>query len=259
MSENDTPPEMPDLRPSRQVMARARFSRKRLIGFALVVGAIALVLGNLKMGAHEEKAKNDADIAAIRAEAKAAEAAGIKETARLYGGLSNNGDQRALLTRVSSAFTTKSDAKKSPVPLRFHLLAEADDINLFAASSGDIYVTTALLNRMQTEGQLAAVIAHGIAHVMAGDVAKPSTHIAQWLYSPESEAAADALSVGLMAQAGYSPEALVGMFNVLAEAYRNKAEVYFFVSHPNADGRIEAIESAIKAKFPDGVPAELSK
>ena len=48
----------------------------------------------------------------------------------------------------------------------FHFtLIESDEINAFAAPGGFIFITTGLYNSLQNEEQLAAVLAHEIAHV----------------------------------------------------------------------------------------------
>lgn len=247
------------------IAAKTRLSRKRIFLMVVMAAVGAALLNNLKQTATEEKTQIALSAAEIKAAQLKAEAEGATLLTAQYKGLSNNGDQRALLTRVATALTTKSDAGKSTVPLKFILLAEENAINLYATSSGEIYVTTALLNRMQTEGQLAAVVAHGIAHVLGGDIlapiapANPKLAPSQWQFAGESEHQADVLAISLMAQAGYDPNAMIGMFGMLAKAYQAGADVGFFTTHPNVDGRLEAIAASITAQFPQGIPAELSK
>ena len=43
---------------------------------------------------------------------------------------------------------------------------------------------------------------------------------------------------------------------ILAEASQGAAPPEFFSTHPNPDNRMEVIEAAIRARFPEGVPAE---
>lgn len=247
------------------IAAKTRLSRKRILFMVAIAAIGAALLSTLKQTATEEKKQIALTAAEIKTAQLKAEAEGAKLLLAQYRGLSTNGDQRALLTRVATAYTTKSDAGKSIVPLKFILLAEPNAINLYATSTGEVYVTTALLNRMQTEGQLAAAVAHGIAHVLGGDVlapiapANPKLAPSQWHFTTEAETKADAFAVRLMAQAGYDPNAMIGMFGVLAKAYQDKADVGFFTTHPNVDGRLEAIAASITAQFPQGVPAELSK
>ena len=56
-----------------------------------------------------------------------------------------------------------------PVPLkgyryRFQVV-DADDINAFAVPTGYIFVTRGLLESLETDDELAAILAHEIAHV----------------------------------------------------------------------------------------------
>lgn len=241
-------------------------ARSRKITAVMAIVAVLGIAFLLQM-----KTKSDASVA----EAKAAKIVAQKERdaanveinnaiLQSYRGLSKNGQQKALVARVGSAILTKSDVKNLAVGVRFHLLAEPNSINVFALSTGDVYVTTALLNRMQTEGQLAAALAHGAAHTMNNDLpeaveATQNLQTPSWYYSQTQEDAADKLAVKLMGQAGYDPGAMIGMFTVLLKAYETKADVSFFTTHPNQPQRLQAIQAAIEAVYPQGIPQELSK
>jgi predicted Zn-dependent protease len=222
---------------------------------------VMAVLAVLLLGLVGLKYASEQEVSVAREQAKQQHEAIARAMAAEYKGESIQLDQRALVARVGKAFAEKSDGKKHP--LQFHLLAEPNAINLFALSSGDIYLTTALVNRMQTEGQLAAALAHGVAHVLAGDV--PSAVAARagslplWAYSLEQERAADARAITLMVQAGYDPNALLGMFTVLVKAHQSGAAVDFFITHPNETSRMVDITAAIRALYPQGIPVELSK
>ena len=50
---------------------------------------------------------------------------------------------------------------------RDHLLADPRTVNAFALPGGQIFITDALLRRLETEGQLAGVLGHEIGHVVA--------------------------------------------------------------------------------------------
>src|SRR5690606_37962690 len=49
----------------------------------------------------------------------------------------------------------------------FHLLDSPDVINAFALPGGQVFITTGLLGRLQTEDEVAGVISHEIVHVLA--------------------------------------------------------------------------------------------
>ncbi|MFZ4541226.1 MAG: M48 family metalloprotease [Rickettsiales bacterium] len=251
-----TPPQNPEWPRPRPVIERPSISRGRKIAMLIVILIATGVLFSLRKTVDHEKE--------AVAEAKNLLNANVTSgMANKYGGNSANVEQLALVAKVSDAIASKTEIKKRNYKLRVHLLKEPDSINIYALTTGDIYLTTALLNRMQTEGQLAAAIAHAAAHVMGGDImteiAGLSHPLPVWSYSGAQEATADKLTVQLMSEAGYAPEAFTGMLGVLAKAYHAGADVMFFTTHPNAEGRVDAITAAITALYPEGVPTILSK
>lgn len=235
----------------------------------IVMGLIALIgigfVVNMKSNAKRVDAEQAAAKAVVTAQREARNADIVKQLAASYKGESTNAQQLALVAKVGQAIATKSDVRNHQPALKFHLLAEPDSITLFALSSGDIYLTTALLNRMQTEGQLAAVLAHGAAHVIAEDGLSeiPLTNTAlplpNWQYNTAQERSADVIGLRLMAQAGYDPSATLTMFEVLSKAYQTGADVSYFSTHPNEPERVQKVAAAITTLYPQGIPRELSK
>src|SRR4030067_676446 len=73
----------------------------------------------------------------------------------------------ALGARVGQRLVAKSVASQTDSPFEFHLLADPDTINAFALPGGQVFITDGLLTRLQSEGQLAGVLAHEIVHVLA--------------------------------------------------------------------------------------------
>lgn len=229
-----------------------------LIAFAVIGGGIYVLVGKQA----DKNAPAQAAKPQLTKEQQAAKDAELGQwLLKKYGGISNNGTQNSLVGRVGQSIASKSDAKDSVVKISFHLLAEPNAINLFALPSGEVYVTTALVNRMRTEGELAAALSLGAAHVMAKHrLALPDAPAAQIpAYGATDGSAADARAVKIMADSGYSPEALLGLFKVLTDAYQSGADTQFFATHPSTDGRLEAIVEAIAKLYPHGVPKELSK
>ena len=254
-----TPPAMPE---KPHLAARRISPRRKLLAAALAIAAAAFLL-TLKHGAEQDHATvaTTKALTSAQREATNAEIKNIMETR--YGGASDNREQTTLVSRVGTTIGTKLDPKSTKIPLQFHLLKEANSINVYGLSNGDVYITTALLNRMQTEGQLASMLAHGAAHALAGDgvnpVTTPAYALPLWQHTVEQERAADLLTLKLMSQAGYDPNALGSALMVLAKAYKAGADVAFFTTHPNEAERLNAIASAIAALYPSGVPAVLSK
>jgi predicted Zn-dependent protease len=149
------------------------------------------------------------------------------------------------------------------------------------------------LSRLETEGQLAGVLAHEIGHVVARHSAE---HIAKArltegltgaaviaVYDPENpssqhtaqvalligqlvnlkfgrddELESDRLGVRFMAEAEYDPRSLIRVMEILAEAGGPSRQPEFFSTHPNPENRVENIQQAIAAEFPNGVPEGLT-
>src|SRR5213075_1584716 len=57
-------------------------------------------------------------------------------------------------------------AGRSPYEFDFHLLADAETINAFALPGGQIFITRALFDRLETQAQLAGVLGHEMGHVV---------------------------------------------------------------------------------------------
>jgi predicted Zn-dependent protease len=156
----------------------------------------------------------------------------------------------------------------------FHVLADSNTINAFALPGGQIFITVGLLSRLDTEDQVAGVLAHEIVHVLArhgaqriakseltnglvgavgvasGDAsaAQIANMVGQFVnmqYGRDDELQSDGIGVCLMIDAGYDPQGMIDVMRVLAEASGGNRQPEFFSSHPNPENRIEAIQSAI--------------
>lgn len=165
----------------------------------------------------------------------------------------------------------------------FHLLSDPETINAFALPGGQVFITAALYDKFDTEGQLAGVLGHEIGHVVArhgaqriakqqlteglinavvvgsGDVnsAQMAAMIGQLVnmkYGRDDELESDRLGVQFMASAGYDPRAMIRVMEILAESSGGAAPPEFFSTHPNPENRIGRIQEAIQEVFPNGVP-----
>ncbi len=67
---------------------------------------------------------------------------------------------------------------------------------------------------------------------------------------------ADKLGVRFSSDAGYDPRAMDKVMEILDRLAKSRTPE-FFSTHPNPEHRIERIDEAIKAKYPDGVPSGL--
>jgi predicted Zn-dependent protease len=217
------------------------------------------------------------------------------EMEQQFGGEDRDPRLEQLVERVGGKIVDASDAKKSPYVdnFDFHALADQQTINAFALPGGQIFITRALLSKMTTEGQLAGVLGHEVGHVVlrhsAERIAKqqltqgltgaavlatydpnnPSSRnsaavaamigqLVNLKYGREDELESDRYGVRFMAQAGYDPRSMIDVMKILAESGGGNGPE-FFQTHPNPENRIEKIQAAIKAEFPNGVPSGLVK
>ncbi|ULQ45193.1 M48 family metallopeptidase [Flagellatimonas centrodinii] len=155
---------------------------------------------------------------------------------------------------------------------------ESKDVNAFALPGGKIGVYTGLLEVASTQDQLAAVIGHEVAHVLAGHSAsRVSNEIATQFgmqifsattgYNPElvglganllvllpfsrgDESEADILGLDYMARAGFDPRAAVTLWQNMARASGGKAPAEFMSTHPSNDSRIRDITAQLGTVLP---------
>ena len=209
-----------------------------------------------------------------------------------HGGLEPSAASQQWVDDVGARLLQNSIAARADYPFEFHLLADDQTVNAFALPGGPVFITTALFNKLQTEGQLAGVLAHEIAHVLArhgaqrmakqelseglngavvmatydpenpdsartAQMAQLIGNVVNMSFGREDELQSDYLGVLIMADAGYDPLALIGVMEILAEASAGNAQPEFFSTHPNPENRIGKIEAAVAEIFPDGVPSNL--
>jgi beta-barrel assembly-enhancing protease len=215
------------------------------------------------------------------------------EMAQQFGGLDPDEDAQALIDRVGQHIVQNSGANELGYPFEFHLLADPQTINAFALPGGQVFITAALFDQLQTEGQLAGVLGHEIVHVIGRhsseqmaemqltqgltgaavmatyDPDNPSSQntaqvallIGQLInlkFGRDDELESDRFGVRFMSEAGYDPRGMIDVMQILASASEGNAPPEFFSTHPNPENRIERIEEAIQAEFPNGVPEGLT-
>jgi hypothetical protein len=150
------------------------------------------------------------------------------------------------------------------------------DINAFALPGGPMFVNRGMVDAAQSEGEVAGVMAHELAHVLlrhgtanatkaqnaqlgalAGAIAgaiiggKVGTAVQQGSqfgagtlllkYSRDYEKQADLLGVQIMARAGYDPNDLGRMFETISKQSRSSGAPEWLSSHPNPGNRSQYI------------------
>lgn len=216
------------------------------------------------------------------------------EMAQQFGGLLPDSEVQARIDAIGNRLVEQSLAAQSPYRYEFHVLADDQTINAFALPGGQVFITKALLDRLDTDGQLASVLGHEIGHVIARhsaehlakaqltqgltgaavlatyDPERPSSANAAMIaaligqavnmkYGRDDELESDRLGVRIAAEAGYDPRASIRVMEILAEASEGRGQPpEFFSTHPNPDRRIERLRTAIAEQFPNGVPEGLA-
>lgn len=86
---------------------------------------------------------------------------------RENGGESHDPQKLAVVNRVGRRIIERSDAGQTPYHFDFHLLNNEQVVNAFALPGGQVFMTTGLLDKLSSEGEVAAVLGHEIGHVCA--------------------------------------------------------------------------------------------
>ncbi len=206
------------------------------------------------------------------------------EMAAQYGGAETGTQAAALVRRVGARLVNRTEARTSPYKFNFHLLKDQDTINAFALPGGQIFITRALLNRLESEGQLAGVLGHEIGHVIQrhsaehmaragltqgmvnaasvatdGQADQVAAMIGQSInmrYGRDDELESDRSGLRYMFEAGYDPRALIGVMKILDEASAG-GPPEFLSSHPKPANRIQHIQQLIDEQWPGGLPSRL--
>jgi predicted Zn-dependent protease len=154
---------------------------------------------------------------------------------------------------------------------------ESKDVNAFALPGGKIGVFTGLLKVAATQDQLAAVLGHEVAHVIAGHSAERyseaklagvgqaavgsytgvnpqllgmATNVFFLLpHSRTQEAEADVLGMDYMAKAGFDPHAAITLWENMSKAGGDKPPE-MMSTHPSDATRIAGLTRRLKVAEP---------
>jgi predicted Zn-dependent protease len=183
------------------------------------------------------------------------------------------------VNRIGQNIVRNSDCK---VPFTIKVI-DSDEINAFALPGGFFFVNSGLILNADEEAELAAVMAHEIAHVCAHHAVREQTRmgyaqvtamplifIGGWTglvlyegaaitvpvafveFSREFEAEADYLGVQYMYRAGYDPQAFISFFEKIRALEKRKpgAVAKIFADHPQTPDRILRTQEEIARILP---------
>jgi predicted Zn-dependent protease len=155
---------------------------------------------------------------------------------------------------------------------------DRDEINAFAISNGNIFVYKGLVDFVDSEDQLAAVLGHEMSHIILRHVAeKISWAIAAELageilvsnvspsqkglaarlynlginigfllpYSRRQEKEADIVGVLIMMRAGYNPDGAVELWEKMLSKFKGKEPPEFLSDHPASKKRLNYIKKVV--------------
>lgn len=198
------------------------------------------------------------------------------------------------IDEVGNRVVQNSAAKNSPYPFDFHLLRDPQTVNAFALPGGQVFITAALLSRLNSEAQLAGVLGHEVGHVIgrhgaehlakqqlgsalvnavgiaasdrpgsgrqAAILAQAVNQMVNLKYGRDDELESDRLGFQFMTEAGYNPIGIVELMKILDSARGGAGgQPEFMSTHPDPGNRIEQLIAIIQQAYPNGIPGQLQQ
>ncbi|GAB5493190.1 MAG: M48 family metallopeptidase [Phototrophicaceae bacterium] len=190
-----------------------------------------------------------------------------------FGGEYRDSEVQDAIDEIGFDLVRNSVAADTPWQWEFTVL-DSNVLNAFALPGGQVFITTEMLSQLETIDAVAGVLSHEIVHVLArhgaqrvaqndltngllgavsvasgnANATQTAAMIAQLVnlqYGREDELQSDSIGVCLMIDAGYDPQGMVEVQQILAQASAGASQPEFFSSHPNPDNRIQRIQEAI--------------
>ena len=204
------------------------------------------------------------------------------EMADQFGGLDSSQADQRMVQQVGMRVVQGSPAGTTPYQFAFHLLADPKTVNAFALPGGQIFITRALYDRLESEAQLAGVLGPESGHVVArhsaeqiakaqltqglsgaaviaacdpnspsgcmaaSQVAAVVGQLINMQYSRSDETEADWLGVCFMNDSGYDPNEMVRVMQIIQSLSQGQRQPEFMSSHPDPGNRIVQIQDNIQ-------------
>ncbi len=155
-----------------------------------------------------------------------------------------------------------------------------EQVNAFALPGGYIYINSGLIERVESDDELAAVIAHELGHITARHAVKRLQGSLSYVvlrvlmagsgasgqvgrgadlafnslilsYSREDELLADRLAVKYMRRAGFEPRAILSVLEKLREVQREMPirPKRYFRTHPYIPDRVRVVKEELFGKI----------
>lgn len=181
------------------------------------------------------------------------------------------------LRRIGQRVLAQVDDSKEPWRYSFDVV-DSKEINAFALPGGPVFFYTGLLNKLESEDEIAGVLAHELTHVRrehwayayadsqkrnlllagilifgrvgktAGDLLSIGNDVLLGLpFSRKHENEADSQGYEIMTKAGYNPQGMADVFTFLSKSNKGGRPPEFLSTHPDDGKRIERIKAMMKA------------
>lgn len=250
-------------------MRRGNWKIRIIIGLAIVAFAFWKKCANTEINPYTGK---EQVISMTSDEEIAIGLQSAPQMAQQHGGLYQEQQLQDYVDMVGGKLIDNSIAKETPYQYEFHLLADPNTINAFALPGGQIFITYALFSKLENEDQLAGVLGHEIGHVLGRHSAERIANSEFWqTVSQGASVGADAggliagvgqnvllkngrgdelesddLGVLFMLKAGYDPNEMIGVMEILKNAAGPNRVPEFQSSHPDPDNRMDKIRESIE-------------
>ena len=243
----------------------------------LLIGVAVVLFGVVKYCASGETNPYTGETQFIDISPKEEIAMGLQSVPAMiqeYGGLYSDEGAQALVDKVGQQLVSTTVARETPYQYDFHLLADPNTINAFALPGGQCFITYALFSKLKSEDQLAGILGHEIGHVIgrhsaeriakqgltnsiitgvavgsdspaAAQSAAAISSMINMKYGREDELESDDLGVRFMIKAGYNPEEMIEVMQILKQAAGPNRTPEFQSTHPDPENRIEKIRESI--------------
>lgn len=201
-----------------------------------------------------------------------------------YGGAISDSTINTYVRNVGLSMAQHTEGDYPTLPWEFTVL-DSDIINAFALPGGQVFISRALLEEMNTEAQMAGVLGHEIGHVTAEHinerlsrqmalqlgvtlaavaVDQSGSQLAQTVlpvvadgaglfalsFDRNQELESDRLGMRYMTKAGYNPRGQLEVMEILGAAAAGSAQPPEWMStHPHAETRIRAIIDLLETKY----------
>ncbi len=265
---------LPTCMPNKKTPAKARFHKTQLyrwIRSSLIIGISASLLtacGSSPTGRYQLKYFPNDEINQM----------GVQSFMEMKGQM-----PATKSTRTSQYVNCVANQVIAQVPEKYGIdswevvVFDSEQVNAFALPGGKVGVYTGLLNVAANQHQLAAVIGHELAHVLAehGNERVSTAHASKQgldlaykisgAPSPEKdqlfallglgsqvgivmpfgraqESEADIIGLELMAKAGFQPQQAVDLWQNMAKASGGKSQPELLSTHPSNETRIKDLQ-----------------